>query len=41
MPLINMFVMCGDKPPAVIYICDCIGHMVVGRRKDAEYIMDF
>ncbi len=33
MPLINMLVMCGDKPLAVIFICDCTGHMVDGRKK--------
>ncbi len=41
MPLINMLVMCGDKPPAVISICDCTGHMVEGGKKDAEFIMNF
>ncbi len=35
MPLINMLVMCGDKPPAVISICDCTSHMVGGGKKDA------
>ena len=41
MPLINMLVMCGDKPPAVISICDCTDHMVEGGKKDAEFIMNF
>ncbi len=41
MPLNNMLVMCGDKPPAVISICDCTSHMVEGGKKDAEFIMNF
>lgn len=41
MPLINMLVMSGDKPPAVISICDCTGHMEEGGKKDAEFIMNF
>ncbi len=41
MSLINMLVMCGDKPPAVISIFDCTGHMVDGGKKDAEFIMNF
>ncbi len=34
-----MLVMCGDKLPAVISICDCKDHMVDGGKKDTEYIM--
>ncbi len=34
MQLINMLVICGDKPPSVISICDYTGHMVDGRKKD-------
>ncbi len=30
MPLLNMLAMCGSKPPAVIAILDCTGHMVDG-----------
>ncbi len=41
MPQINMLVMCGDKPPAVISICDCMDHMVDGGKKDAKFIMNF
>ncbi len=41
MPLINMLVICGDKPPAVISIYDCTDHMVDGGKKDAEFIMNF
>ncbi len=36
-----MLVMCGDKPPAVMSICDCTGHMVDCGRKDTKYIMNF
>ncbi len=41
MPLINMLVICGDKLPAVISICECAGHMVEGGGKDTKYIMNF
>ncbi len=41
MPLLNMLAMCGSKPPAVIAILDCTGHMVDGGKKDAEFIMSF
>ncbi len=41
MLLINMLTMCGDKPPAVLSICDCTGHMEDGGGKDAEYILEF
>ncbi len=41
MLLIKMLVMCGDKPPAVISICDCMDHMVNGGKKDAEFVMNF
>ncbi len=41
MPLINMLVMCSDKPPAMISICDCTGHMEEGGKKDSEFIMIF
>ncbi len=40
MPLINMLVMSGDKPPAVISICDCTDHMVEDGKKDAKFIMN-
>ncbi len=40
MPLINMLVMCGNKPPAVISICNCTDHMVEGGKKDTEFIMN-
>ncbi len=33
MPLIDMLVMCGDKLPAVISICDCTDHVVDGGEK--------
>ncbi len=36
MPLINMLVMGGDKPQAVISICDCTDHMVDGEKKDVN-----
>ena len=36
-----MLVMCGDKPPAVLSICDCTDHMVEGGKKDAKFIMNF
>ncbi len=36
-----MLVMCGDKLPAVIPICDCTNHMVDGGKKDAEFIINF
>ncbi len=35
-----MLVMCRDKPPAVISICDCTDHMVDGGKKDAKFIMN-
>ncbi len=41
MPLFIMLVMCGDKLPAVIFICDCTNHMVGGGKNDAEFIMIF
>ncbi len=41
MPLLNMLAMCGSKPPAVIAILDCTGHMVDGGKIDAEFIMSF
>ncbi len=41
MLLIIMLVMCEDKPPAVISICNGTGHMVEGGKKDAEFIMNF
>ncbi len=34
-------VMCASKPPTVISILNCTGHMVDGGRKDAEFIMSF
>ncbi len=40
-PLINMLAMCGNKPPAVISICNCTGHMINSGKKDAENIMNF
>ncbi len=36
MPLINMLVMGGDKPQAVISICDCTDHKVDGEKKDVN-----
>ncbi len=41
MPLLNMLAMCGSKPPAVIVILDCTGHMVDSGKKDSEFIMSF
>ncbi len=41
MPLINMLVMCGEKPPAVISICYCTNHMVDVGKKDAKFIVNF
>ncbi len=41
MPLLNMLVMCGGEAPVVVSICDCTDHMVAGKKKDAEYIMNF
>ncbi len=32
MPLLNMLAMCGSKPPAVIVILDCTGHMMDGEK---------
>ncbi len=40
-PPIKMLVMCGDKQPAVVSICDCTNHMVDGGKNDAEFIMIF
>ena len=40
MPLVNIPVMCGDVPPAVVDIHDCTGHMVEGDNKDAEYLAE-
>ncbi len=34
-------VMCASKPPTVISILNCTGHMVDGGRKDAEFIISF
>ncbi len=39
--LLNMLVMCGSNPPAVITILDCTGHMMDGGEKDAVFIMFF
>ena len=32
-PLVNVLVMCGDVPPTVDDIHDCIGNMVEGVRR--------
>ncbi len=39
MLLINMLVMCGDKLPAVISICESTEHIVDNGKKDVKYII--
>ena len=41
MLLVNVLVICGDVPPAVVDIHDCNGHMVQGVKNDAEYLAEF
>ncbi len=36
-----MLTMCGSKPPSVVAIFDCTGHMVDSGKKDVEFIMSF
>ncbi len=40
MPILDILAMCGSKPPAVIGILDCTGHMMDGE-KNAKLIMSF
>ena len=38
MPLVNNIVICADVPPTVVDIHDCTDYIVVGGKKDAEYL---
>ncbi len=40
-PLVNMLAMCEKVVPVVVSICDCTGHMVDGRKKDVEFVMEY
>ena len=40
MPLVNVLVMCGDVPPAVVDIHNCTGHMVEEDNKYDEYLAE-
>ncbi len=37
--MLNMLIMCEGDVPVVVSVCDCIDHMVDGKKNDVEYIM--
>ncbi len=41
MPWLNMLIMCGRDARVVVLLCDCTDHMVDGKKKDAQYIMNY